>query len=71
MRLQDARIDGIYGMQYGVEGLLREEHARSAATTCRMYGRGYFILRQQRLVRAAINLQDEDPARVIDYFAPL
>ncbi len=24
--MQDARIDGIYGMKYGVQGLLREAH---------------------------------------------
>src|SRR5579884_516853 len=65
--LGDARIDGIYGMLYGIEGLLKEE---------------LIDLRQQPLdLRAQLlqtpsaalgtcryKLQDEDPAKIIDIF---
>jgi 6-phosphofructokinase len=62
--MQDAHIDGIYGMKYGVEGLLREELIDLRRQPADLWPR---LLRtpSAALGTCRYKLQDEDPARVI------
>ena len=61
----DGRIDGIYGMKYGVEGLLREELIDLRRQPSDLWPR---LLRtpSAALGTCRYKLQDEDPARVIE-----
>lgn len=62
---QDSRIDGIYGMKYGVEGLLREELLDLRRQPADLWPR---LLRtpSAALGTCRYKLQDEDPTRVIE-----
>ncbi len=63
--MQDAHIDGIYGMKYGVEGLLREELLDLRRQPADLWPR---LLRtpSAALGTCRYKLQDEDPTRVIE-----
>src|SRR5579863_2989540 len=63
--MQNARIDGIYGMKYGVEGLLREELLDLRRQPADLWPR---LLKtpSAALGSCRYKLQDQDPARVIE-----
>ena len=63
--MQDARIDGIYGMKYGIEGLLREELIDLRRQPADLWPR-LFHTPSAALGSCRYKLQDEDPARVIE-----
>ena len=63
--IQDARIDGIYGMKYGIEGFLREEMIDLRRQPPDVWRR-LFITPSAALGTSRYKLQDEDPARAID-----
>jgi 6-phosphofructokinase len=63
--IQDARIDGIYGMKYGVEGLLREELIDLRQQPADLWPR-LLHTPSAALGSCRYKLQDEDPARVIE-----
>ncbi len=63
--MQDARIDGIYGMKYGVEGLLRAELLDLRRQPADLWPR-LLITPSAALGSCRYKLQDEDPARVIE-----
>ncbi len=63
--MQDARIDGIYGMKYGVEGLLREELIDLRRQPADLWPR-LLHTPSAALGSCRYKLQDEDPARVIE-----
>ena len=62
---QDARIDGIYGMRYGVEGLLREELIDLRQQPAGLWPR-LLNTPSAALGSCRYKLQDEDPGRVIE-----
>src|ERR1700737_2378030 len=63
--MQDAHIDGIYGMKYGVEGLLREELIDLRYQPANLWPR-LLHTPSAALGSCRYKLQDEDPARVIE-----
>lgn len=63
--MQEARIDGIYGMKYGVEGLLREELIDLRRQPTDLWPR-LLHTPAAALGSCRYKLQDEDPARVIE-----
>jgi 6-phosphofructokinase len=63
--VQDARIDGIYGMRYGVEGLLREELIDLRQQPAGLWPR-LVNTPSAALGSCRYKLQDEDPGRVIE-----
>jgi 6-phosphofructokinase len=63
--MQDAPIDGIYGMKYGVEGLLREELLDLRRQPAALWPR-LLHTPSAALGSCRYKLQDEDPARVIE-----
>jgi len=63
--VQDARIDGIYGMRYGVEGLLREELIDLRQQPAGLWPR-LLNTPSAALGSCRYKLQDEDPGRVIE-----
>ncbi|HLX56032.1 MAG TPA: 6-phosphofructokinase, partial [Ktedonobacteraceae bacterium] len=63
--LEDARIDGIYGMLYGVEGLLRKELIDLRQQPADLWPR-LLDTPSAALGSCRYKLQEEDPARVID-----
>ena len=63
--VQDARIDGIYGMRYGVEGLLREEMIDLRQQPAGLWPQ-LLNTPSAALGSCRYKLQDEDPARVIE-----
>jgi ATP-dependent phosphofructokinase / diphosphate-dependent phosphofructokinase len=63
--IQDARIDGIYGMKYGVEGLLREELIDLRHQPADLWTR-LLQTPSAALGSCRYKLQDEDPAQVIE-----
>ncbi|GAC1566313.1 MAG: 6-phosphofructokinase [Ktedonobacteraceae bacterium] len=63
--MQDARIDGIYGMQYGVEGLLQEKLIDLRQQPADLWPR-LLDTPSAALGSCRYKLNDEDPGRVID-----
>lgn len=63
--VQDARIDGIYGMRYGVEGLLREDLIDLRQQPAGLWPR-LLNTPSAALGSCRYKLQDEDPGRVIE-----
>lgn len=63
--MQDARIDGIYGMKYGVQGLLREELIDLRHQPADLWTR-LLHTPSAALGSCRYKLQDEDPARIIE-----
>ncbi len=63
--MQDARIDGVYGMKYGVEGLLREELLDLRRQPADLWPR-LLNTPSAALGSCRYKLQDQDPARVIE-----
>ena len=63
--VQDARFDGIYGMRYGVEGLLREELIDLRQQPAGLWPR-LLNTPSAALGSCRYKLQDEDPGRVIE-----
>ena len=63
--MADARIDGIYGMQYGVEGLLKEDVIDLRRQPADVWQRLLYTP-SAALGTCRYKLKDEDPERVID-----
>lgn len=63
--MQDARFDGIYGMKYGVEGLLKEELIDLRQQPAGLWPR-LLNTPSAALGSCRYKLQDEDPERVIE-----
>src|SRR5260370_24569003 len=63
--VQDARIDGIYGMRDGVEGLLREELIDLRQQPAGLWPR-LLNTPSAALGSCRYKLQDEDPGRVTE-----
>jgi ATP-dependent phosphofructokinase / diphosphate-dependent phosphofructokinase len=63
--MQDGRIDGIYGMRHGVEGLLREEMLDLRQQPAGLWPR-LLNTPSAALGSCRYKLQDEDPGRVIE-----
>ena len=63
--MQDGHIDGIFGMAYGVEGLLREEILDLRKQPADLWPR-LLVTPSATLGSCRYKLQDEDPQRIID-----
>jgi len=63
--MQDARIDGIFGMRHGIEGLLREELLDLRKQPANLWPR-LLVTPSAALGSCRYKLQEEDPQRVID-----
>src|SRR6266478_9136225 len=63
--MADARIDGIYGMQYGVQGLLKEDVIDLRRQPADVWQRLLYTP-SAALGTCRYKLKDEDPERVID-----
>src|SRR5215467_11478738 len=63
--MADARIDGIYGMRYGVEGLLKEDVIDLRRQPAGVWQRLLYTP-SAALGTCRYKLKDEDPERIID-----
>ena len=63
--LADERIDGIYGMLYGIQGLLKEEIVDLRAEASNVWP-GLLSTPSAALGSCRYKLQDDDPGRVIE-----
>ncbi|MHB8595470.1 MAG: 6-phosphofructokinase [Ktedonobacteraceae bacterium] len=65
--LKDKRIDGIYGMRYGVQGLLDENIIDLRQQPAQIWSQ-LLATPSAALGTCRYKLKDEDPARIIDMF---
>ncbi len=65
--LKDERIDGIYGMRYGVQGLLDENIIDLRQQPAQIWSQ-LLATPSAALGTCRYKLKDEDPARIIDIF---
>jgi 6-phosphofructokinase len=63
--LADQRIDGIYGMLYGIQGFLKEEIVDLRAETAKVWS-SLLDTPSAALGSCRYKLQDDDPARIIE-----
>ena len=63
--LADQRIDGIYGMLYGIQGFLKEEIVDLRAETAKIWT-SLLDTPSAALGSCRYKLQDDDPARIIE-----